>query len=185
MTPQPRKANVLVVDDHPANRLAFRTVLEPDYTVTVAEKGSQALELILENEYAVILLDVRMPGMDGFEVADLIRKQGRARNTPIIFLSAYDQNLTQMKRRYIAGATDFLSSPVDEELLKFKVAAHVRNFLRNESFRLQIDQLQAVVRSLEHEARQRGPAEDVFKMKIKELEGLIEEMQRQFQTVPS
>src|SRR5262245_35215796 len=108
MTPQPSKPRVLVVDDNEANRAAFESVLERDYTVRLASTGERALQLALTEEFAVILLDVRMPGMDGFETAELLRKRESTRHTPIIFLSAYDQTILQAKRAYVAGATDFI-----------------------------------------------------------------------------
>ena len=183
MTPQPQKPRVLVVDDHPANRRAFGSLLEQDYTVVLAESGAQALELVLRDEYAVILLDVRMPGMDGFEVADLIRKRGKARYTPIIFLSAYDQTVVQMKRGYLAGAIDFLFSPVDEELLKHKVAAYAQSYLRNEALRLEIAHLQRIVEALRPEGA-RSSTEESLRNKVLELEGIIEVLKRQVDPAP-
>src|SRR5690242_19263318 len=100
MTPQPAKPRILIVDDHPANRLAFTTLLEPNYTVTAAADGQQALELALQEDYAVILLDVRMPMMDGFAVAEVLRKTDRTRQTPIVFMSAFDQTVLQTKKGY-------------------------------------------------------------------------------------
>jgi len=148
---QPAKPRVLIVDDHPTNRLAYTTLLEPSYSVVAAETGQQALELTLRDGYAVILLDVRMPGMDGFEVAELLRKRERTSHTPIVFLSAFDQTAEQAKKGYQVGATDFLFSPIDGELLKFKVATYVQIYLRNESLRLQLHQLQDSLRALQED----------------------------------
>ena len=156
MTPQPVKPRVLIVDDHPANRRAFETLLEPDYTVSVAATGYQALEWTLRDDYAVILLDVKMPGMDGFEVAELLRRRERTRYTPIVFISAFDQTVFQMKQGYIVGATDYIFSPVDAELLKFKVAAYVHMYLRNEALRIQVRDLELTVAALREETRARG-----------------------------
>ncbi|HLY74170.1 MAG TPA: response regulator, partial [Planctomycetota bacterium] len=141
MTPQPAKPRVLIVDDRPANRLAFETLLEPLYTVVAAEDGYAALRLTQQQEFAVILLDVRMPGMDGFETAERLRKQENVRYTPIVFMSAYDKTDLQAKKGYVAGATDYLFSPVDEDLLKLKVATYVQLYLKNEGLRLQIEEL--------------------------------------------
>src|SRR5690242_15235878 len=124
MTPQPIKPRVLIVDDHPANRRAFESLLESDYSVAVAATGYQALALTLRDDYAVILLDVKMPGMDGFEVAELLRRRERTKYTPIVFISAFDQTVLQLKKGFVAGATDFVFSPVDEDLLKYKVATY-------------------------------------------------------------
>src|SRR6185436_2108656 len=182
MTPQPAKPRVLIVDDHPANRRAFETLLETDYTVSVAATGYQALELTLREEYAVILLDVKMPGMDGFEVAELFRKRERTRHTPIVFISAFDQTVFQMKKGYIVGATDFIFSPVDAELLKFKVATYAHIYLRNEALALQIRDLELTVASLRSEIRGRGTADPALQSQIRSFEGIIEGFKRQMES---
>ena len=183
MTPQPAKPRVLVVDDHPANRRAFESILEPNYTVHLAASGFQALELALREEYAVILLDVKMPGMDGFEVAELLRRRERTRHTPIVFISAFDQTVLQMKKGFIAGATDYIFSPVDEELLKFKVATYVEIFLRNESLRFRIRDLETTVATLREELRARGSADTAILGRIQSLDGIIGELKRELDGV--
>src|SRR5688572_2423708 len=182
MTPQPSKPRVLIVDDHPANRRAFETLLETDYTVSVAATGYQALELTLRDEYAVILLDVKMPGMDGFEVAELLRKRERTRHTPIVFISAFDQTVFQMKKGYIVGATDFIFSPVDEELLRFKVKTYVHHYLRNEAFRLQVRDLELTVAALREEIRMHG-GDPALQNRLRSFEVIITRFKRQ--TEPS
>jgi len=169
MTPQPAKPRVMIVDDHPANRRAFETLLENEYTVALAASGYQALELTLRDDYAVILLDVKMPAMDGFEVAELLRKRERTRHTPIVFISAYDQTVFQMKKGYVVGATDFIFSPVDEELLKFKVATYAKIYLHHEALRLQIRELQATIGAIRDEAPT-GGGSAAFLGKIRNLE---------------
>jgi CheY-like chemotaxis protein len=185
MTPQPAKPRVLIVDDHPANRRAFETLLEPNYTVSVAATGYQALELTLRDDYAVILLDVKMPGMDGFEVAELLRRRERTRHTPIVFISAFDQTVFQMKQGYIVGATDYILSPVDPELLKFKVAAYVHSYLRNEALRLQVRDLERTVAALRGEVRARGASDPVLQSQIKSFEGIIDGFKRQMESSAS
>jgi len=182
MTPQPARPRVLIVDDHPANRRAFETLLETDYTVSVAASGYQALELTLRDDYAVILLDVKMPGMSGFEVAELLRKRERTRCTPIVFISAFDQTVFQMKQGYIVGATDFIFSPVDSELLKFKVATYVHIYLRNEALALQVRDLELTVASLRSEIRGRGTADPALQSQLKSFEGIIEGFKRQMES---
>jgi CheY-like chemotaxis protein len=184
MTPQPAKPRVLIVDDHPANRLAFRMLLEPLYTVAVAANGRDALDLALKHDFAVILLDVRMPGMGGFEVAEYLRKDERTRYTPIVFMSAYDRTDFHAKKGYIAGATDYIFSPVDEELLKYKVATYVQIFLRNEALWLQVQQLQQTVRGLQLELAQCNPTE-LLQREIRTLEDQIEALKNQLDPVPS
>jgi CheY-like chemotaxis protein len=182
MTPQPAKPRVLIVDDHPANRRAFETLLETDYTVSVAATGYQALELTLREEFAVILLDVKMPGMDGFEVAELLRRRERMRHTPVVFISAYDQTVFQMKKGYIVGATDFIFSPVDEELLKFKVATYVHIYLRNEALRIQIRDLELTVASLRADVRTRGISQPELQTRIRSFEEIVEGFKRQMES---
>jgi len=129
------RPSVLIVDDTPANLLAFSSVLEGEaYSIHTAKSGPEALKLILRKEFAVILLDVRMPGMDGIETATFMRA-GRARYTPIIFVSAHDNTPHQVERGYLAGAIDYLFSPVDPDLLKRKVAALVDFSLRALEFK--------------------------------------------------
>ncbi|HLY73775.1 MAG TPA: response regulator [Planctomycetota bacterium] len=178
MIPQPVRPRVLIVDDHPANRMAFEMILEPFYTVSLATNGYQALELADRNDYAVILLDIRMPGLSGFEVAETLRQRDRTRHTPIIFMSAYDQTIVQAKKGYIAGATDFLFSPIDEELLKLKVATYVQISLQNESLRRQIQHLQTTVRALEKMVRGRDPVDEPVQEGIHDLENQIDELER-------
>jgi CheY-like chemotaxis protein len=177
------KPRVMVVDDNAANRTAFQSILEGAYTVHLADSGHVALQLSLNHEFALILLDVRMPLMDGFETAALLRARERTRETPIIFLSAYELTVDQIKEAYVAGATDFLPSPVDQELLQFKVAAYVRLYLRNESIRAQLHHLESLVETLQVEANLRvGALEPSFKSKIDQLEGLIGGLHRQLMT---
>jgi CheY-like chemotaxis protein len=184
MTPQLAKPRVLIVDDHPANRLAFRTLLEPAYAVELAESGTDALRAVLEQTFAVILLDVRMPGMDGFEVAQALRRRERTRHTPIVFMSAYDHTVVQARKGYVAGATDFIFSPVDEELLKLKVASYTQMFLRNEGLRLQVVELEKTVQSLQAELSQCCPAEPVWR-KIASLERQIDDIRREICALPA
>jgi CheY-like chemotaxis protein len=183
MTSQSAKPRILVVDDHAANRRAFESLLEADYTVALAEDGPQALELTLLSDYAAILLDVRMPGMDGFEVAGLLRQRERTRYTPIVFMSAYDQNAIQTKKGYLAGATDFIFSPVDEDLLKYKVAAYVRLYQRNEALWLHILQLQAMLRTLEMEVGRTCPTQSI-QTKIRRMTEQIDALKEQVDPVP-
>lgn len=134
----------------------------------------------MREEFAVILLDVRMPEMDGYETAEHLRKLDRTRHTPILFMSAYDHSVTQIKKGYVAGATDFLSSPVDEELLLFKVGAYAQLYLRNEAVKVQIQQLNSLVQALHVESALRSSAsEATFKSRINQLEAMIEDLQRQ------
>jgi len=175
MTSAADRPRVLIVDDHPANLLAFQSLLEHEYSLALAENGQEALKLALREPFSVILLDVRMPGMDGFEVAELLRKRDLTRHTPIVFMSAYDHSVVQAKKGYVAGATDFIFSPVDEDLLKFKVATYVQISLRNDSVRRQILELQSAMDGLQAELRKGSPSDPV-KEKMLALRSRIGEL---------
>ncbi|HEX7899620.1 MAG TPA: response regulator [Planctomycetota bacterium] len=168
------KQRVLIVDDNPANRLAFEVVLEKDFDVRLAESGLQAIELAQREEFAVILLDVRMPDMDGFETATRLRRLEGTKHTSIIFTSAVEQSQAHVYRGFSVGATDYLFSPVEPEVLKFKVSVYAEFYARDEALRAQIAQLNDVVSALRASAR---PADT----RIRRLEGVIAEMKLQIQ----
>jgi signal transduction histidine kinase len=123
--PRPR---VLLVDDDERNLLALSEVLEPIATVVTAPSGRMALRELLKDEFAVILLDVFMPEMDGYETASLIRKRAQTARIPIIFLSAVNKETEHLMRGYAMGAVDYVFKPVDPVVLKSKVAVFVDLF---------------------------------------------------------
>ena len=117
------RGNILVVDDEPLNLRAMEALLSTaNCQVETATSGQEALRRILRTDFALILLDVRMPEMDGFETAALIRKLNRSRRTPIVFLTAAGEHAEWVLRGYGAGAVDYIVKPVDPEVLKSKVA---------------------------------------------------------------
>src|SRR5476651_1221499 len=122
---------LLVVDDYPENLISMRALLErQDWQVVTAASGIEALTLLLEHEIDLVLLDVQMPGMDGFEVARLMRGSQRTRLTPIIFLTANEQSQDAVIKGYASGAVDYMFKPFDPQILKPKVQAlleHQRN----------------------------------------------------------
>jgi len=125
-------ANVLVADDRPANVLAIQEVLEPlEHNVVAAASGEEVLRCLLTTEFAVILLDVHMPIMDGFEIAAQIKKREKTRHIPIIFLTAVNQEPGDVFHGYEAGAVDYLSKPVEPWLVRAKVAAFVDLWLEH------------------------------------------------------
>lgn len=128
--------NILVVDDLEDKLLAYRAVLdELGQNVVTARSGEEALKLILEDEYAIILLDVNMPGMDGFETAALIRKRKKSAKTPIIFLTAFADEI-RTAHGYALGAVDYIPTPVVPEILCAKVRVFLELFrLREEAAR--------------------------------------------------
>ena len=117
------RPGVLLVDDRPENLLALTAVLEPlDVRLVAAGSGEEALRALLGEDFAVVLLDVRMPGMDGYETAEYIRGRERSARTPIIFLTAVSTDMTQVLRGYEAGAVDYVLKPFDPVVLRSKVA---------------------------------------------------------------
>jgi PAS domain S-box-containing protein len=116
------RASILIVDDVPSNLLALSSCLAPlGHEMVLAHSGEEALGEVLRHDFAVILLDVVMPGMDGFETASLIRQRDRSRLTPIIFLTAGDRLSEQILRGYSVGAVDYIHKPVNPEILQSKV----------------------------------------------------------------
>ena len=117
------KVNILMVDDQPAKLLSYEVILgELGETLVKASSGRQALDLLLKNDFAVVLMDVSMPEIDGFELADIIRQHPRFQKTAIIFISGV--HLTDLDRikGYQRGAVDYISVPVIPELLRAKVS---------------------------------------------------------------
>src|SRR5467141_5127389 len=115
--------NILMVDDQPAKLLSYEVILgELGENLVKASSGKQALELLLKNDFAVVLMDVSMPEIDGFEMADIIRQHPRFQKTAIIFISAVHLTDLDRVRGYRQGAVDYISVPVVPELLRAKVS---------------------------------------------------------------
>jgi signal transduction histidine kinase/DNA-binding response OmpR family regulator len=143
----PDKVNILVVDDLPEKHIVFRTILdELGQTIVSARSGQEALKYILEMEFAVILLDVNMPDIDGLETAGLIRQYKKSAQTPIVFITAYVDEL-QARRGYALGAVDYIPSPVVPEVLRSKVRVFVELFRMNRQLQKQAAQREALARS--------------------------------------
>jgi signal transduction histidine kinase len=136
--PPDDRVNILLVDDQPANLVALEAMLQGlGQKLIKAESGREALRWLLTHEFAVILLDVKMPEMDGFETAELIRQRDKSRHTPILFLTAGDNAQTQAVRGYAVGAVDYLVKPVVPEFVRSKVAVFVELAKKNELLRRQ------------------------------------------------
>ncbi|MEH2450973.1 hybrid sensor histidine kinase/response regulator [Nostoc sp.] len=139
------KVNILLVDDKLENLLALEAILEKlGENLVRATSGEEALRCLLNQDYAVILLDVQMPGMDGFETATLIRNRGRSRHTPIIFLTAFSSSDQMLFKGYALGAVDYLLKPLDLNILTSKVTVFVELFKKTEAVKQQAAQLVAV-----------------------------------------
>ena len=142
--------NVLLVDDQPHNLLALESILDtPELNLISAGSGIEALRHLLEHDFAVILLDVQMPEMDGFDTATLIRERDKSRDTPIIFLTALSRSETNVFRGYELGAVDYIFKPFHPEILRSKVAVFVELFRRREAIKRQAQELARLSRQNE------------------------------------
>ncbi len=140
-----QKVNVLLVDDRPENLLALEAILGSlNQNLVKAHSGEQALRYLLNQDFAAVLLDVQMPGMDGFETAMLIRERERTKHTPIIFLTAFSTSDTLLLKGYSLGAVDYLIKPIEPEILISKVAVFVELFKKTAEVKRQAAQLQAI-----------------------------------------
>src|SRR6186997_2823306 len=138
-------ARVLLVDDDERNLLALQTVLDDLGEVVLARSGEEALRHLLKGEFAVILLDVYMPGMDGYETAQIIRSREQTKGIPIVFLSAVNKEAEHLIRGYSMGAVDYVFKPVDPIVLRSKVTVFVELFAKTK----EIERKAAEQRSLE------------------------------------
>jgi CheY-like chemotaxis protein len=145
------RANVLVADDRPANVLAIQEVLEPlHHNVVSATSGEEVLRSLLTTEFAVILLDVQMPIMDGFEIAAQIKLREKTRHIPIIFLTAVNQEPSDVVQGYEAGAVDYLTKPIEPWLVRAKVSAFVDIWVEHK----RMEQLRSDLAMVEQRQRQ-------------------------------
>lgn len=127
-----QKVNILMVDDHPENLLALEAVLSsPDYHLVSATSGQKALKHLISQEFAVILLDVQMPGLNGFETAKLIRARKKTKHTPIIFLTAISQESENVQLGYEVGAIDYIFKPFHPETLRKKIDKFVEIYQKH------------------------------------------------------
>lgn len=138
-----QKVNILLVDDNPSNLLALEAILQaPDRNLVRASSGEEALRFLLDEDAAVILLDVHMPSISGLETAALIRGRERTRGVPIIFLTAYDSaGDSHVSQGYGLGAVDYIIKPIEPESLKSKVAVFVELYRKTEQIKRQADLL--------------------------------------------
>jgi two-component sensor histidine kinase len=188
------KARILIVDDDRHTALALNAALEKlDQVLVVAHSGEEALQRLLHEDFAVILLDLQMPGMDGYETASLIRARKRTRHIPIMFLTAVFRDDSHLLQAYTAGAVDMVFKPVDPFVLTSKVQVFVdlhlkqqeaqreaeeRHRLQEENFRVRAEKLtaeQALRRSQEHQEAMRR-AEAHQRILIEELSHRVKNM---------
>ena len=139
------RARVLLVDDDERNLLAVATILEDLGEVVLARSGEEALRHLLKDEFAVILLDVYMPGMDGYETAQIIRTRDQTKGIPIVFLSAVNKEAEHLLRGYSMGAVDYVFKPVDPIILRSKVSVFVDLFEKTKEIERKAEQEQALL----------------------------------------
>ncbi|HVF71793.1 MAG TPA: response regulator [Chthoniobacterales bacterium] len=157
--PAEEKVCILIVDDRQDKMLAYEAILgDLQENIVCARSGKEALRCLLKQDFAVILLDVNMPVMDGFETASLIRQRARSQTTPIIFISAVNDTETHVSRGYSLGAVDYILTPVVPEILRAKIAVFVDLFRKTEQVKRQAEEREKLIREqaarAEAEARQ-------------------------------
>jgi signal transduction histidine kinase len=142
-------ASILIVDDDRGNLMALQALLEgPGRSLVLADSGEAALRCALKEDFAVILLDARMPGIDGFETAKLIRERPRSRHTPIIFITGAYENVDSAFRGYEVGAVDYIVKPLDPRVLKSKVSVFVELHAVNAALHREIEEHRRTVQRL-------------------------------------
>jgi signal transduction histidine kinase len=159
---------ILIVDDKPENIFSLKTILElHSFPTDTALSGEEALKKILRNSYALIILDVQMPGMDGFEVAEAISGYSKARDIPIIFLSAASTDKKFITKGYSSGALDYITKPIDPDILLLKVKTFYRLYEQNR----ELNRIQASLRS---EIEFRKKVEGELQERAGELHSILE-----------
>jgi len=145
----PQAVNILIVDDNRDSTLALAAILEgPDREILKAYSGEDALKHLLHHDFGVILLDVRMAGMDGYETADVIRSRPKTRDVPIIFLTSYNKEDAQVVRGYAHGAVDYIFKPVIPDVLKSKVNVFLELYRRTEALKTKNAELELAEKEL-------------------------------------
>lgn len=152
MTGNTAQMNILLVDDHPENLLALEAVLDsPEYHLVTAKSGMEALKLLLKEDFDLILLDVSMPGLNGFETAAMIRERPKSRRVPIIFITAINKSDADTARGYSVGAIDYLIKPFDPAILKSKVAALMELSYKRSELKKEIESIRESERQAKEE----------------------------------
>jgi signal transduction histidine kinase/DNA-binding response OmpR family regulator len=169
--PTEQLVNILLVDDRSENLLALEAMLEQlGQNLVKARSGEEALKCLLRQDFALILLDVQMPGMDGFETAELIRGRERSAHTPIIFLTAINTSEKHISRGYRAVAVDYLLKPIVPEVLLSKVSVFVDLFRKSHKIERQARELEATIKALEYQIDERLRTEAELRRARDELE---------------
>lgn len=162
---------ILVVDDREDNLFSIETILEREgYNIVKALSGRAALKILLtQHDFTLILMDVQMPEMNGFETASLIYEREKLRHIPIIFITAHNNGEEKMYEGYKMGGVDFIYKPINPELLRFKVSVFVDLYRKNHQLMIQEKRLKAVNESLEKEIDERRTNEEKIKLLNQQL----------------
>src|SRR5437868_4271217 len=146
---------ILLVDDRKENLIALEAILgDEGYFLVKANSGKEALKILLQDhDFAIILMDVQMPVMDGFETAEIIRQSERFKHVPIIFLTANTNNQEDIFKGYQTGAVDFMVKPLNSKILKAKVAVFVDLYKKNHELILQGQYMKTLNAKLEQQSR--------------------------------
>ncbi|WPP50030.1 sensor histidine kinase [Catalinimonas niigatensis] len=168
---------ILLVDDREDNLMSIEAILEKEnYVFRKASSGKEALKVLLkEQDFSLILMDVEMPGLGGFETATMIYERDKLRHIPIIFITAHDSNLENIYRGYKMGAVDYISKPIDQEMLKARVSVFIELYKKNVQLKAQEQKLIAINNELEHKVQERT---DELTRKNLELEAKNLELER-------
>lgn len=149
------KVNILIVDDRPENLVSLKALIEDrELNIICANSGQEALSHLLDNEFSLVLMDVQMPEMDGFETAKLMRGMKKTRNIPIIFVTAISKEEKFIFKGYEVGAIDYIYKPIDSVILKSKIKVFVELYKQKKLFQLQAIELQRKVDELETTKRE-------------------------------
>lgn len=173
------KINILLIDDRPENLIALESILDdPGFNLIKATSGQQALSYVLEYEFALILTDVQMPGMDGFETAELLRGKSESEHIPIIFVTASNKEQKYVFKGYEAGAVDYLFKPVEPAILKSKVTIFINLYRQQKLIRYQADNLKQKMEQLKETNFKLEEKEKAQKKLINELQLALSEIKR-------
>src|SRR6202030_3407002 len=171
------KVSILVGDDRGDKLLPYEVMLaELNQNTVCARSGKEALRELLQRDFAAILLDVNMPGMDGFETAALIRQRQRSETTPIIFVSAINDTVNHISRGYSLGAVDYILTPVVPDILRAKIAVFVDLFKKTEQIKRQAEEREKLIREQAAAEHARAKAEEASAAKDKFLAMLSHEL---------
>src|SRR5215510_13506287 len=153
---------ILLVDDREDNLFSIETILEKDsYTIVKARSGREALKVLLhQQDFSLILMDVQMPELNGFETATIIYERDKLRSIPIIFITAYSNDDDHMFRGYKMGGVDYIYKPINPELLRAKVSVFVELYRKNHQLIQQAKKLLAANKSLQKEIEERRISEE-------------------------